>query len=266
MKIGIFHIPNKEIVLKDQILALENQVSTMQATIIALSKWKGTFTSLSALETTIPVGEAGWSADVDIEGSDAARYIWDSTDNKWVIQKGISTTETAISIKTKYESNADTNAFTDTEKTKLSTISENADSTIRTFENATTQNDISEESTFVFVQLIENVNTILKTTWSSLKSKLKTYFDIIYQSKNLKFSNVNVNTWISDSTYSTFIYKSEIECTGVTSNDIAEVFFAQEQCVSNNYAQVCETGIDKVTIYSKVNSTITIPTILIHKS
>ncbi|MBR8535378.1 hypothetical protein KDU71_07385 [Carboxylicivirga sediminis] len=83
-------------------------------------KWKGSFTTLAALEAAHPTGEAGWEADVDGGvGSDVVRYIWDDTDAKWVEQLGISTAETAASIKSKYESNPDTNAFTDALLSKL---------------------------------------------------------------------------------------------------------------------------------------------------
>jgi len=53
-------------------------------------------------------------------GSDVIKYIWDTTDNKYVEQLGESTEETPASIKSKYESNPDTNAFTDAEKLNLS--------------------------------------------------------------------------------------------------------------------------------------------------
>jgi hypothetical protein len=55
-----------------------------------------------------------------------ALYIWDADDDEWVAAGGESTAETAASIKTKYESNADTNAFTDAEKSKLTGIESNA--------------------------------------------------------------------------------------------------------------------------------------------
>ncbi|PRY10279.1 concanavalin A-like lectin/glucanase superfamily protein [Pontibacter ummariensis] len=85
--------------------------------------FKGTYTTLSALQTAHPTAVAGDYAHVDGgAGADVAEYIWDTDDSKWVLQQGNSTSETAASIKTKYESNPDTNAFTDALKTKLEGI------------------------------------------------------------------------------------------------------------------------------------------------
>lgn len=94
------------------------------------SKFQGTYVSLSALQAA-DVGGAGHYAYVDEgEGVEVAAYIWDENDSEWVIQKGTSTAETPSSIKTKYESNPDTNAFTDAEKTKLSGLSNYDDTTV----------------------------------------------------------------------------------------------------------------------------------------
>lgn len=87
------------------------------------SKFLGTYTSLSALTTAHPSPPEGAYAHVDAGvGSEVEFYIWDNNDSQYVLQLGESTEETAASIKTKYESNADTNAYTDGEKTKLGGI------------------------------------------------------------------------------------------------------------------------------------------------
>src|SRR6185437_1623093 len=83
------------------------------------SRFKGTFVNKAALDAANLGGEGNY-ADVDAGvGADVARYIWDNDDDKWVLQQGATTSETAASIKTKYESNPDTNAYTDAEKAKL---------------------------------------------------------------------------------------------------------------------------------------------------
>jgi hypothetical protein len=87
------------------------------------SKYRGLFASVGALPGT---GSAGDYADVDTGvGNDVQRYIWDDDDNAWVAQ-GSGGTLTAAQIKTEYESNADTNAFTDAEKSKLAALTEAA--------------------------------------------------------------------------------------------------------------------------------------------
>jgi hypothetical protein len=84
------------------------------------TKFKGTFLSLSALNTAHPSPSAGEYADVDSgSGADVQRYIADVNDSKWVAQSGTVSGETAASIKTKYESNSNTNAFTDQNQSDL---------------------------------------------------------------------------------------------------------------------------------------------------
>ena len=86
---------------------------------------------------------------------------------------------------------------------------------------------------------------------------------IPYQTKIKKFSNINASSWVSDSTYTDYGYKCDLTCTGVKSTDFAQVVFAPTQADSGNYATVCQTGTNTVTIYSKVNDSITIPTIVV---
>lgn len=87
----------------------------------APSPFLGTFITVA----DIPLDGAvtGNYADVDGgAGLDVERYIYDVTDNKFVKSTKAIAGETAASVKQKYESNADTNAFTNVEKSKLSSI------------------------------------------------------------------------------------------------------------------------------------------------
>jgi hypothetical protein len=87
------------------------------------SHFRGTFVSLAALQSAIPVGNAGDYADVDGgSGQDVLRYIWDVNDAKWVAQSGTATPITAAQVKTLYESNPDTNAFRDADVAKLAAL------------------------------------------------------------------------------------------------------------------------------------------------
>lgn len=84
------------------------------------SKFVGLFVSESALPVS---GSEGEYANVDGgEGNDVYRVIWDTSDNKWVKAQGVSTELTSAQIKQQYESNPDTNAFTDDEKAKLADV------------------------------------------------------------------------------------------------------------------------------------------------
>ncbi len=87
------------------------------------SKFLGTYINLSSLQSAHPSPAEGSYAHVDSGfGADVVVYIWDQSDNQYVLQIGTGTEDTAASIKSKYESNPDTNAFTDSEKSKLSGI------------------------------------------------------------------------------------------------------------------------------------------------
>jgi hypothetical protein len=79
------------------------------------------------------------------------------------------------------------------------------------------------------------------------------------------FNDVEASTWVEDSTYSDYGYKCELSITGVLSTDYASVTFAHEQAISGNYSPICLTSTDKVTIYSKVNDSITISNIIIKR-
>ena len=77
----------------------------------------------------------------------------------------------------------------------------------------------------------------------------------------LKFINVTADTWVSDTTYTDYPYACTLTCTGVTSDLVVDVIFDTTEATSGNYAPVCLSGTDSVTIYSKVNTSITIPVI-----
>ena len=78
-------------------------------------------------------------------------------------------------------------------------------------------------------------------------------------------SNTIVSNWIADTTYPDFGYKADISITNLTENDTCEVIFNQTDASSGNYAQVNSSSAGTLNIYSKVNTEITIPTIIVIK-
>lgn len=89
--------------------------------------WKGTYTSLAALQSAHPTAETGSSAHVDAGVGDPVKvYNWDASDGEWVAGGGDAAPVTAAQVKTLYESNPDTNAFTDAEKSKLGGVAAGA--------------------------------------------------------------------------------------------------------------------------------------------
>lgn len=90
------------------------------------SHFKGVFASLGALQAAFPTASAGDYADVDAGvGSDTIRHVWDASDEEWQ-PVGAGAPLTAADIKTLYESNPDTNAYTDAEKSKLAGVAAGA--------------------------------------------------------------------------------------------------------------------------------------------
>lgn len=87
------------------------------------SHFRGVYTSESDLQEII--GNPGDYAYVD-EGPGylVVMFIWNSSEQIWIQQQGTSTSETPESIKQKYESNVNTNAYTDDEKIKLAQLKE----------------------------------------------------------------------------------------------------------------------------------------------
>lgn len=80
------------------------------------------------------------------------------------------------------------------------------------------------------------------------------------------FFSQTVSSWESDSTYSDYPYKGTITLEGVDGTMGVEVTFSNDQAISGNYSPICNTTNDAVEIWSKVNTSITIPTIKIYKN
>lgn len=85
------------------------------------------------------------------------------------------------------------------------------------------------------------------------------------QDKNLYFTNKAASSWVSDSTYEEYPYRCDVDCSGVTADMYAEVVFNINESTSGEYAPICETKTNTVSIWSSSDESITIPTIIITK-
>lgn len=84
--------------------------------------FKGVHVGLIALQSAYPTADVGDYASVD-EGIEGVNwYAWDQDTSEWVRRIGESTEITPAQVKQYYESNPDTNAFTNDEKAKLAAI------------------------------------------------------------------------------------------------------------------------------------------------
>lgn len=110
-------------------LSQENFTAAEKAKLAGLegSHYRGTFINFTALQAALPTAEEGDYADVDAGAGDPVqRYIWDESDSEWVAQAGSADPITAAQVKVLYESNPDTNAYTDAEKSKLAGVAAGA--------------------------------------------------------------------------------------------------------------------------------------------
>ena len=114
MATAIDALPNKNIMTDSQKDKLEALKTSM---------YLGTF--LTSEKIPLEGSGAGNYADVDSgePDTDTERWIYDVEAQKFVKAVSVPASETAESVKEKYEANEDTNAFTDAEKAKLSSLS-----------------------------------------------------------------------------------------------------------------------------------------------
>ena len=110
-------------------------------------------------------------------------------------------------------------------------------------------------------QTVEDVSVLV----NGLNTDVTNLHSEISKITPLKFTNITVSTWVIDTTYTDYSYKGTITLTGVTPSMVAEIVYNVADAESGNYAPICETFDGGVYIYSKVNSAITIPTILVVK-
>ena len=75
------------------------------------------------------------------------------------------------------------------------------------------------------------------------------------------FTDQVASSWASDATYADYPYRCALALNGVTSSDLVEVIYGVTEAISGDYAPVCQTYDGGVYLYSKVDDTITIPSI-----
>lgn len=101
-----------------------------------------------------------------------------------------------------------------------------------------------------------------KATYMSGGNTVEDEFGL-HQKKILKFENKEASDWVEDNTYENYPYRCDIPCEGVVPSNYAEVIFELNDAVSGNYAPICETCENVVSVWSTENVTIIVPTIII---
>lgn len=98
----------------------------------------------------------------------------------------------------------------------------------------------------------------------AIDAALKDQADDIALLTPIKVANASPS-FASDNTYQDYGYKGTITVTGATASMRPEVIFGLTEAMSGNYAPICESGAGVVYIYAKVNTSITIPLVIVHK-
>ena len=111
-------------------------------------------------------------------------------------------------------------------------------------------------------EVTEDLSNFITTTTENFENQQAN----INSLKPIVVQNVSISStsWVEDTTYSDFPYRTSISISGVTADMVPEVIFAPTEALSGNYAPVAATYTGGVYIYSKVSTAITIPTIICH--
>lgn len=80
-----------------------------------------------------------------------------------------------------------------------------------------------------------------------------------------KLLNTPVSTWLDSSTYAEYKYEATITIAGLIEGDFVSVVFGAREASNGNYAPIQQQYDGYIIIYSKENTTITIPTIVVTK-
>lgn len=79
----------------------------------------------------------------------------------------------------------------------------------------------------------------------------------------LTLTNVSAANWVSSQTYTDYPYQCSIANSAISALSFVDIVFDAASATSGEYAPICSTESGKVVIFSKTNTAIIIPTILV---
>lgn len=101
-----------------------------------------------------------------------------------------------------------------------------------------------------------------RPTWNGNNLALQSDVHSVLSAKAV---SVAASAWSSNTTMSGYSYRASIAITGCTADYVPVVTFDNAQAVSGNYCPVAETYAGGVYIWSKVNTAITVPSVIVVK-
>jgi hypothetical protein len=101
-----------------------------------------------------------------------------------------------------------------------------------------------------------------RPTWNGNNMALQSDVHSVLSAKAV---SVAASGWSSNTSMSGYSYRASIAITGCTADHVPVVTFDNAQAVSGNYCPVAETYAGGVYIWSKVNTAITVPSVIVVK-
>ena len=112
---------------------------------------------------------------------------------------------------------------------------------------------------------VEHDDTLNKNSNPLFQHLTQTQIDRFTNNYTYKIEDTSVPTWAASNKYTGFGYQAQINIADLSEADFVNVVFGVNEAVSGNYAAAIEQYAGHILVFSKVNTTITIPTIEITK-
>lgn len=112
---------------------------------------------------------------------------------------------------------------------------------------------------------IEHNDTLNKNVNPNFLHATQAQHDRWTNNYSYKIEDTSVSTWAASTAYAGYGFQAQINIPNLTENDIVSVVFAGVDAISGNYFPTIQIYEGYILIFSKVNATITIPTIEITK-
>ena len=112
---------------------------------------------------------------------------------------------------------------------------------------------------------VEHDDTLNKNGNPDFQHLTQTQIDRFTNNYSYKIEDTSVSTWAASTAYAGYGFQAQINIADLSEFDSVNVVFGLLDAVSGNYAPAIEIYSGYILVFSKVNTTITIPTIEITK-